>query len=82
MATCGGLINAGYLWPEGCTLEKELIKPGSENIYLFEVEDVIQQHHMENEVAVIGIPDPQWGDAIKVLSVMKILPGHGHFFKL
>jgi len=47
--------------------EKELIKPGGENVYPAEVESVIMQMDGVTGVCVYGIPDPRWGEAIKAV---------------
>jgi len=51
--------------------EKELIKPGGENVYPVEVEKVILTHGAVEEVSVIGVPDPKWGEAIKAVCSLK-----------
>lgn len=51
--------------------KKELIISGGFNIYPREVEQVIEGHPGVQEVAVIGIPDPTWGEAVKALVVLK-----------
>jgi len=61
----------GYLWYRGRKAEKELIKPGGENVYPTEVEKVILEHPLVLEVSVIGVPDEQWGEAIKAICVLK-----------
>ncbi|MFW6080527.1 MAG: AMP-binding protein [Desulfosalsimonas sp.] len=61
----------GYLWYCRRKAEKELIKPGGENVYPAEVEAVISQHPAIAEVSVIGVPDRQWGEAIKAVCVLK-----------
>jgi long-chain acyl-CoA synthetase len=61
----------GYLWYAGRMPEKELIKPGGENVYPSEVEKVILEHPAVMEVVVIGVPDKQWGEAIKAVCVLK-----------
>jgi len=66
----GRIDEEGYLWFEGRASEKELIKTGGENVYPLEVENVIRQHPMVKDVAVIGVPDPQWGEAIKAVCVL------------
>ncbi len=71
----GRLDSDGYLWFEGRKPEKELIKPGGENVYPAEVESVILEHPAVAEVAVIGVPDPQFGEGIKAVCVLK--PGAG-----
>src|SRR4029453_11101048 len=45
--------------------EKELIKPGGENVYPAEVETVIMQMPGVSGVCVYGIPDTRWGEAVK-----------------
>lgn len=61
----------GYLWYMGRMGEKELIKSGGENVYPAEVERVILDHPLVQEVSVIGVPDKQWGEAIKAVCVLK-----------
>ncbi|MFH1079566.1 MAG: AMP-binding protein [Pseudomonadota bacterium] len=67
-----GRIDAdGFLWYAGRKPEKELIKPGGENVYPAEVEKVILEHSAIQEVCVIGVPDRQWGEAVKAVCVLK-----------
>ena len=61
----------GYLWFAGRKAEKELIKPGGENVYPVEVEKVILEHPGIHEVSVIGVPDPKFGEGIKAICVLK-----------
>jgi long-chain acyl-CoA synthetase len=65
------LDNEGYLWYVGRKAEKELIKSGGENVYPAEVEKVILEHPGINEVAVIGVRDPKFGEGIKAVCVLK-----------
>ena len=50
---------------------KELIKTGGENVYPADVEKVISEHQDIAEVAVIGVPDPDWGEAVKAVCVCR-----------
>lgn len=61
----------GYLWYVKRKTEKELIKPGGENVYPIEVEKTILGHEAVAEVSVIGVPDQQWGEAIKAVCVLR-----------
>jgi acyl-CoA synthetase (AMP-forming)/AMP-acid ligase II len=49
--------------------KKDVIISGAFNIYPKEVEDVIVTHPAVKEVAVIGIPDEKWGEAVKAFVV-------------
>jgi acyl-CoA synthetase (AMP-forming)/AMP-acid ligase II len=44
--------------------KKDMVNSGGENVYPAEVEAVLHQHPKILEVAVIGIPDPQWGETV------------------
>jgi acyl-CoA synthetase (AMP-forming)/AMP-acid ligase II len=66
----GHLDGNGYLWFGGRKPEKELIKPGGENVYPAEVEAVILDHEAVVEVSVIGVPDPKFGEGIKAVCVL------------
>jgi acyl-CoA synthetase (AMP-forming)/AMP-acid ligase II len=57
----------GYLFYAGRKTEKELIKPGGENVYPAEVEKVILQHPDVAQTVVIGVPDPKWKEGIKAV---------------
>jgi acyl-CoA synthetase (AMP-forming)/AMP-acid ligase II len=62
----------GYLYYVKRKPEKELIKPGGENVYPAEVETVVMQMAGVIGVCVYGIPDPRWGEAIK--AVVEVAP--------
>lgn len=50
---------------------KDMIVTGGENVYSGEVEAVIYGHPAVREVAVFGIPDPQWGELVMACVVLK-----------
>ncbi len=67
-----GRVDAdGFLWFGGRLPEKELIKPGGENVYPAEVEQVIRTHPAVAEVAVIGVPDEEFGEGVKAVCVLR-----------
>lgn len=51
--------------------KKEIIISGGENISPKEVEEVIYWHPSVLEVAVIGVPDEKWGEAVKAVVSLK-----------
>lgn len=62
----------GFLWYEGRKADKELIKPGGENVYPEEVERVILQHPAIERTVVFGVPDPKWKEGIKAVCQLKV----------
>ncbi len=52
---------------------KDMIIHAGENVYPAEVENALSSHPAIAEVAVIGIPDERWGEAVKALVVL--VPG-------
>ena len=65
----GMLDEEGYLYIQDRI--KDMIITGGENVYPAEVESAIFAHPDIADVAVIGIPDDVWGEAIKALVVKK-----------
>jgi acyl-CoA synthetase (AMP-forming)/AMP-acid ligase II len=65
--------DAGYLDTEGYLYlqdrVKDMIISGGENIYPAEVENAIFGHPAVAEVAVVGVPDEKWGEAVKAVIV-------------
>jgi acyl-CoA synthetase (AMP-forming)/AMP-acid ligase II len=51
--------------------KKDMIKPGSENVYSPEVESMILGHPAVLEAAVIGVPHEKWGEAIRAVVVCR-----------
>ncbi len=67
----GRFDEEGYLWYEGRKADKELIKPGGENVYPAEVERAILEHPDVEKVVVFGVPDPKWKEGIKAVCQLK-----------
>ncbi len=65
----GRMDAAGYLWYAGRKPDKELIKPGGENVYPAEVEKAVLEHPDVEAVVVFGVPDPKWKEGIKAVCV-------------
>ncbi|QIG81070.1 fatty acid--CoA ligase [Stakelama tenebrarum] len=67
--------DAGYLDEDGYLYIhdrfKDMICTGAENVYPAEVESAIYGHPAVQEVAVIGVPDAKWGEAVKAVIVPK-----------
>jgi acyl-CoA synthetase (AMP-forming)/AMP-acid ligase II len=53
---------------------KDMIIRGGENIYSLEVECVLARHPLITEVAVVGVPDPVFGERVRAVAVLR--PGH------
>ena len=51
--------------------KKDMIVSGGFNVYPREVEDVISRHPAVAAVAVIGVPDEKWGEAVKAVVVRR-----------
>jgi long-chain acyl-CoA synthetase len=50
---------------------KDLIVTGGSNVYPREVEEVLLRHPAVAEAAVVGRPDPEWGEAIVAFVVAR-----------
>jgi len=63
----GYLDDEGYLFITG--RKKDLIIRGGENISPGEIEATLDEHPQVEEAAIIGVPDPDWGEVIKAIIV-------------
>ncbi len=50
---------------------KDMIVTGGENVYSIEVENAISSHPAVQDVAVIGIPNDSWGEAVHAIVVLR-----------
>ncbi len=67
----GAFDDDGYLFYKGRSAAKELIKPGGENVYPAEVEAILKAHPAVEEAIVFGVPDKEWGEAIKAVCTLR-----------
>lgn len=65
----GSLDTDGYLFLEGRS--DDIIVRGGENISPGEIEDVLLAHDAVSDVAVVGIADEQWGEAVAAALVLR-----------
>ena len=65
----GSMDEEGYLFLEGRA--DDVIVRGGENLSPGEIEDVMLTHPDVADVAVVGIPDEQWGEAVAAAVVAK-----------
>ena len=65
----GVMDGEGYLFIQDRV--KDMIVSGGENVYPREVEEVLFQHPAVREAAVIGVPDPRWGETVKAVVALR-----------
>lgn len=67
--------DAGYLDEDACLWIvgriKDMIISGGENIYPIEIENHLSQHPDVAEVAVIGVPDADWGERVQAIVILR-----------
>lgn len=80
LALSGGWLHTGDVaikGPDGflriVDRKKDMIVTGGFNVFAREVEDVIATHPAVRHVAVIGTPDPKWGETVH--AVVVLVPG-------
>jgi long-chain acyl-CoA synthetase len=65
----------GYLDDEGYLFlvdrSKDMIISGGENVYSIEVEDAVGKHPAVLDVAMVGVPDEQWGERVHAVVVLR-----------
>lgn len=50
--------------------KKDMIVTGGFNVFAREVEDVLLSHPNIREAAVVGVPDPKWGEAVNAVVIV------------
>ena len=50
---------------------KDMVITGGENVYPAEVESILYQHPAVAEIAVVGLPDDRWGEAVVAVAALK-----------
>jgi fatty-acyl-CoA synthase len=65
----GQMDDEGYLFV--CDRVKDMIISGGENIYPAEIENILLSHPAIAHIAVIGRPDPRWGESVAAVAVLQ-----------
>jgi acyl-CoA synthetase (AMP-forming)/AMP-acid ligase II len=67
--------DAGYLDADGYLFivdrVKDMVVTGGENVFTTEVENAVISHAAVQDVAVIGIPDEEWGEAVHAIVILQ-----------
>jgi long-chain acyl-CoA synthetase len=80
-ATAAALVDGWYRTGDAARMDehgylfmvdrlKDMIITGGENVYSVEVEAVLAEHPAVAEVAVVGVPDDRWGEAVHAIVVL------------
>jgi fatty-acyl-CoA synthase len=71
----GTVDDTGYLDPDGYLVltgrARDLVKTGGVNVYPAEVERILAEDPALREVAVIGVPDPEWGERLVAVVALR-----------
>jgi malonyl-CoA/methylmalonyl-CoA synthetase len=74
----GGWYRTGDVATRGATgfrilgrLSVDIIKTGGEKVSALEVEEMLRTHPDVLDCAVVGVPDPEWGERVAAVLVMK-----------
>jgi len=65
----GYLDSDAVLWISGRI--KDMVISGGENIYPIEIENLLSRHPAVSEVAIIGLPDPEWGERVEAIVILR-----------
>ncbi|MDP6559462.1 MAG: AMP-binding protein, partial [Candidatus Binatia bacterium] len=65
----GYFDDEGYLFVAG--RKKDMIKSGGISVFPLEIEEVLYRHPDVLEAAVVGLPDPEWGEKVQAAVVLK-----------
>jgi acyl-CoA synthetase (AMP-forming)/AMP-acid ligase II len=67
--------DVGYLDEEGylflCDRKRDMVISGGVNIYPWEIEQRLHEHPAVHEAAVVGVPDPEWGESLAAFIVLR-----------
>jgi fatty-acyl-CoA synthase len=66
---CGRVDEDGYYYLE--SRKSDMVISGGVNIYPREIEDHLSSHPAVLECAVIGVPDPEWGETLRAFIVIR-----------
>jgi fatty-acyl-CoA synthase len=74
-----GHLSDGYLYLTDRA--KDVIITGGSNVYPREVEEVLLTHPAVREAAVVGVPDPEWGESVRAFVVADGDPSPGELIQ-